>query len=67
MPSREEERLAELQSVIVVINELNNLSDMIYDVRDRELKGWEGPKTKAYGEAISKLRALLKEGGIDLP
>ena len=61
------DRLCELESCIVVINELNNLSDAIYDVRDRELKGWEGPKTKAYGEAISKLRALLKEGGIGLP
>ena len=60
-------RLAELESVIVVINELHNLSEAIYDVRDRELKGWEGPKTKAYSEAISKLRALLKEGGVDLP
>ena len=63
----EQDRLTELESVIVVINELNNLSDAIYDVRDREGEGWEGPKTKAYGEAISKLRALPKEGGIDLP
>ena len=61
------ERLKELESCILVINELNNLSDAIYDVRDREGEGWEGPKTKAYGEAVSKLRALLKEGGIDLP
>jgi hypothetical protein len=67
MDEFELDRLTELQSVIVVINELNNLSDAIYDVRDRESKGWEGPKTKAYGEAISKLRALLEEGGIDLP
>jgi len=61
------DRLAELESVIVVVNELHNLSDAIYDVREREGEGWEGPKVKAYGEAISKLRALLKEGGIDLP
>ena len=61
------DRLCELESCIVVINELNNLSDAIYDVRDRELKGWEGPKVKAYGEAVTKLRVLLKEGGIDLP
>ena len=63
----EQDQLSELQSVIVVINELNNLSDAIYDVRDREQEGWEGPKTKAYSEAITKLRAVLKEGGIDLP
>ena len=61
------DRLCELESCIVVINELNNLSDAIYDVRDRELKGWEGPKVKAYGEAVTKLRVLLKEGGVDLP
>ena len=58
-----EERLRELESCVITINELNNLSDSIYDVRDRELLGWEGPKTKTYGEAISKLRALLKKGG----
>ena len=61
------EKLRELESCIVVINELHSLSDAIYDVRDREGEGWEGPKTKAYSEAISKLRALLKEGGVDLP
>lgn len=63
----EQDRLRELESVIVAINKLHNLSDAIYDVREHEGEGWEGPKTKAYGEAINKLRELLKEGGVTLP
>ena len=61
-----EERLRELESCIVVINELHSLSDAIYDVRERELQGWKGPKVKAYGEALNKLQELLKEGGVTL-
>lgn len=61
-----EERLKELMSCIVVINELHNLGDAIYDVREREGEGWEGPKVTAYGNALKKLRELLKEGGVSL-
>jgi hypothetical protein len=59
---RHTKRLKELESVIVVINELHNLSDAICDVREREGLGWDGPLTRAYSDAVSKLRALLKEG-----
>lgn len=34
------------------MDEINNFGDRIYDVRERECLGWEGPKVKAYGKAL---------------
>lgn len=36
------------------------LEDKIYDVRDREGKGWDGPDVIAWGKAIDQAAKLLK-------
>lgn len=35
------------------------LEDRVYDVREREGLGWEGPSVKAWGEAASEGRKLV--------
>jgi hypothetical protein len=39
-----------------------DLGDKVYDVRDSEGKGWEGPDVIAWGKAVEEARKLL-EGG----
>lgn len=46
---------------IKVIDSIHDLGDATYDVRERELKGWEGPKVKKYSKAVSDLRKALKD------
>lgn len=36
-----------------------DLGDMIYNVKDREGKGWEGPDVTAWGKALIEARKLL--------
>lgn len=36
------------------------LGDLVYDVREREGLGWEGPKVKAYSNAVTAAKELLK-------
>lgn len=42
-----------------------NLGDRVYDVREREGLGWEGPSVKAWSDAVSDAREILKETGDD--
>jgi hypothetical protein len=36
-----------------------NLGDLIYHVREREGKGWDGPAVTAWGEAVEKAKAAV--------
>lgn len=42
-----------------------NLGDLIYDVREREGKGWDGPNVEAWAKAVMALKAAVakREGG----
>lgn len=35
------------------------IEDYIYNVREREGKGWDGPNVTAFGEWISKAHAII--------
>lgn len=37
------------------------LEDKVYDVREDEGQGWEGPNVKAWGKAVEDAEALLAE------
>lgn len=41
---------------IRTIDRLHNLGDAIYEVREREAKGWDGPNVSAYNAAHKVLR-----------
>jgi hypothetical protein len=38
-----------------------NLGDLVYYVREREGKGWDGPAVTAWGEAVEKAKAAIKK------
>jgi hypothetical protein len=39
----------------------NSIGDYVYDVRDRELKGWDGPRVTAWGSASQLITTIAKE------
>ena len=39
------------------------LGDMVYLVRDREGKGWDGEAVKSWGEAVLEAEKILKTTG----
>jgi glutathione S-transferase len=38
-----------------------NLGDLIYQIRERELEGWDGPAVTAWAEAVEKAKAAIKK------
>lgn len=54
----ENKRLREALKAIMT-NPSIDLGDMIYNVKDREGKGWEGPDVTAWGKALIESRKLL--------
>lgn len=59
-PEAVQELVAEvrrLRALIEIVNEAHNLGDAVYDVREREGLGWDGPQVTAYTSAIAALRA----------
>lgn len=52
--------LRDLLAALKVVNALNDLGDAVYDVRGREMKGWEGPQVVAYGEAVVVVLRILE-------
>ena len=56
-------RLAEYRLCLKALatNPSLNLEDRIYDVRDREGQGWDGPDVKQWGDAVTWANKLLKE------
>ena len=56
-------RLRGVEHCIKIIDGIHDIGDVIYDVRENEGKGWDGPEVKAYGEAVAALKAYLGGGG----
>lgn len=50
--------------VALMRNPSINLGDQIYDVRESEGKGWDGPNVKAWSDAVAEAEAILKERGV---
>lgn len=49
-----------LRKLMKLLNDNADLAGLIYQVRDNELKGWDGPRVQATGEAIAGIQAELK-------
>lgn len=47
-------------SALETIATVVDLGDYVYDVREREGRGWKGPKVKTYGAAVEALTAAMK-------
>lgn len=50
-------------TVLRTLYGIRDLGDFIYDVREREGKGWDGPKVQAWGEACEAADRIVKEAG----
>ena len=50
----------EALQVLHDLNEIRNLGDFIYDIREREGLGWEGPKVQAWSDACKRATQLLQ-------
>lgn len=37
-----------------------SLGDLVYDVREREGLGWDGPAVKAWSDAVTEANAAIK-------
>lgn len=60
------EILSQHSRMLAVLRKLTSvpgwsLSDAVYDVREREGLGWEGPAVKQFGEAVEQINRLLQE------
>jgi hypothetical protein len=45
--------------VLRQLSQVHNLGDCVYDIRERECLGWEGPKVVAWGKACERAQQLL--------
>lgn len=54
---------AEMLDGIDVLERECDFSRLVYDVRDREMQGWMGPRVTAVNAATMKLTAALKKLG----
>lgn len=47
--------------ILKELNSITPLSDMCYDIRDRECLGWDGPLVTRWGSACSEMLKLFEE------
>lgn len=45
------------------LSEVYDLGDYIYDLREREGKGWDGPLVTKWSDAVTRAKILLSEAG----
>lgn len=51
---------ADLLAALRDIDQIHDLGDAIYAVREREAEGWDGPKVTRYSEAVEVVKRYLK-------
>ena len=51
----------EALQVLHDFNEICDLGDLIYHVRENEGLGWDGPKVQAWSDACTRMKNLLDE------
>lgn len=47
--------------VLRALNEVHDLGDYVYDIREREMEGWNGPLVTKWGNAVARAKELLNE------
>lgn len=45
--------------VLQALNEVRDLGDFIYDIREREALGWEGPQVTKWSDAVTRAKILI--------
>lgn len=57
----EAEQLLDRALAILRVFQSEHLGDSVYDVKEREGLGWDGPRVKAWSDACRDMDALLEE------
>ena len=52
---------AEVLKALKVLFVDETIEDYVYDVKERELRGWEGLRVMAFGDACETLKRVMKE------
>ncbi|MGD9643791.1 MAG: hypothetical protein AB7V08_13750 [Elusimicrobiales bacterium] len=50
----------ELLEAVRTVDRIHSLGDAVYQVRERELQGWDGPLVTEYGNAVATINKHLK-------
>ncbi len=48
--------------VLRTLFEVRDLGDIIYDIREREGRGWDGPLVTKWGDAVARAKTILAPG-----
>lgn len=51
----------EVINALKVLIEQESIGDFVYDIREREGEGWDGPRVVAFSDAVQVLSEFLKE------
>ena len=57
--SDEIERGKKAISALKMLSKVRDLGDFIYDIREREGKGWDGPKVKVWSDACELVKEVV--------
>jgi len=55
------DQIGEVMKAIKQLLEVHHIDDYVYHVRERELKGWDGPLVQGFAAACNTLRAAVKD------
>lgn len=53
-----------LRQLAIGAGSITGIGDYVYDIRERELKGWDGPRVTAWGHGASLALTALVEAGV---
>jgi len=50
----------EALQILATLENIHHLGDYVYDIREREGLGWQGPKVTAWGAACTRAEHLVR-------
>jgi len=54
------DEVEDLMRAIRDLIEKHHIEDYVYDIRDREMEGWDGPRVTSFAEDTRILKAAIK-------
>ena len=59
--------MTEAEQILYDLFSVRDLGDFVYNIRENECKGWDGPKVILWGNACDRAHKLLKKLEEDKP
>lgn len=51
--------MRDIEKCLRIMNDCHDFGDAVYDVKEREMEGWGGPKVTAYANSLRELKELV--------